>query len=59
MLFRSFVSKERNLGKVAEWSKAPHSDERGEKRTLGASQDSLRTFVSEYETKDPMSGQRL
>jgi hypothetical protein len=30
-----------------------------EKRMLGASQDSLRTFVSVSETKDPMSGQFL
>ena len=31
---------------------------KGEKRILGASQDSLRTFASEAKSKDPMSGQR-
>ena len=30
----------------------------GEKRILGASQDSLRTFASEAKSKDPMSGPR-
>lgn len=47
------------LSEQSEEDDAPHSARGRVRKSGGLLQDSLRTFVSAYETKGPMSGQRL